>query len=409
MQTKSLLHAPSPQTVIVVGPPQNGVGGMASVVGQMLALDFSGQYNIELLPITLDEAGEGSSPCQSGSNSCSTATRRTRSQDRLNAPPAHKWPGRSIVRHVRQLRLLRAAIRRTRASIVHIHTCSGFSFYRSALDMLVSERLGCRTILHIHGARFDEFHAGEQSWRRSLIAWSLSRADCVIALSQGWREKLQGMAPNARLVVIENAVDLPRVAPNSCGGRQAPVDEACRFLLLARMDEWKGVDDLLCACARLHAAGDAIELTLAGPPGTAGDTDGLGKKIAARNLESVVRYVGPVHGARKYDLLARADVYVQPSHHEGMPIALLEALACGLPVVATRVGAVPEVIDDRRHGLLVPPRRPDALAQAMRELANDVRLRRAMSHAARALAVERFSISRFRKDLILAYDGLFDR
>ncbi len=355
---------------------------MASVVEQIIDMDFSGRYRPVLLPITL------------GSESSESAADR-------------------VARHIRQVRLLQATIGRTRAPIVHIHTCSGFSFYRSTVDMLVSQRLGCRTILHIHGARFDEFHAEGNAWRRRLIAWSLSRADRVITLSDGWLEKLRAMAPGARLVVVENAVDIPsslltpeRALGFSSRGTPLRKDNICRFLLLARMDEWKGIDDLLCACARLHADGVGIELTLAGPPGTAGDARVLREKAAARDLEDVVRYVGPVEGPAKSNLLRWADVYVQPSHHEGMPIALLEALAYGLPVVATRVGAVPEVITDRRQGLLVPPRRPEVLAQAMRSVALDDDRRGAMSHAARALAAERFSITRLRDDLISLYDEI---
>ncbi|MEK7730445.1 MAG: glycosyltransferase family 4 protein, partial [Planctomycetota bacterium] len=101
-----------------------------------------------------------------------------------------------------------------------------------------------------------------------------------------------------------------------------------------------------------------------------------------------------------------ADAYVQPSRHEGMPLSLLEALAYGLAVVATRVGAVPEVIDDRLHGLLVPPGDPGQLAHAMRELATDEELREAMSRAGRDLVRRRFNVARFRKDLVSLYDSL---
>ncbi|MGB2987012.1 MAG: glycosyltransferase family 4 protein [Phycisphaerae bacterium] len=360
---------PAAPTVIVIGPGPDQVGGMASVVAQMVAMDFGGRYHVRLLPVTL-------------------------------AADARESLSGRVIRHIRQMRRLRSAISRSCASITHIHTCSGFSFYRATADMLLVQRLGCRVILHIHGAAFDAFYAGGSTWRRRIIAWSLSRADRVVALSNGWRNKLREMAPNARLVVIENAVEMPPEQPTS------RKDGPCRFLLLARMDEWKGIDDLLHACAELHGGGIAIELVLAGPPGTAGDATHLNEKIRARNLETVVRYVGPVYGEKKSDLLVQADVYVQPSHHEGMPIAMLEALAHGLPIVATRVGAVPEVIVDRQHGLLVPPRRPDLLARAMRDLTSDRKRRRTMSDAARSLAQKRFSMTRFRNDLVLLYGGI---
>ena len=356
-------------TVIVAGPPLDQVGGMTSVVSQMLGMDFNGRYHLEPLPFTLS----------------SSAT--------------ESWWHRGV-RHVQQLQRLRAAIRRTTAPIIHLHTCSAFSFYRSTADMLAAQKVGCRAILHIHGAKFDAFYEGEPVWRRRLIRWSLSRADRVIALSSGWREKLRRMAPAARLVVVENAVEAPPVRPARLD------DGVCRFLLLARMDRWKGIDDLLSACALLHRDRVAFRLTLAGPPGTAGDATVLDEKIRRHKLENHVLYVGSVAGERKRELLEKADAYVQPSHHEGLPIALLEALAHGLPVVATRVGAIPEVIENQRHGLLLPPRHPELLAQAMHDLALGCGRRRGMSEAVRSLAANRFSIARFRDDLAELYDNL---
>ena len=331
------------------------------------------------------------------------------------------------------------------APIVHIHTCSGFSFFRSALDMRVAHSAGCPVILHVHGAAFDAFHAGSSDaaapdalsleavvgpLRRWLIASILARAERVVALSEGWRKKLQEISPKARLVVIENAVPMPdepsSVVPmwgpsspeSPIRNPQPPVSNPpsafgiphspgpCRLLQMSRMDEWKGIDDLLQACALLGRAGLLTELILAGPPGTAGDAAILEAKIRAHHLSDTARYVGCVEGEEKSRLLRWADVFVQPSHHEGMPLSLLEAIAHGLPVVATRVGAVPEVIEHRCHGLLVPPHRPEQLAQAIRDLATNKVLRQTMSHAARALAATRFSPGRFENDLLRLYASL---
>jgi glycosyltransferase involved in cell wall biosynthesis len=274
------------------------------------------------------------------------------------------------------------------------------TFYRSLVDMHTVRRLGARTILHVHGAHFDAFHEEGSALRRLLIRRGLSRADRVVALSSRWADRLARIAPKARITVIENAVDFPPRPP----ARDAR--DTCRFLLLARMDGWKGIDDLLDACALLRGHGAAFQLTLAGPPGTAGDAAGLETKIERRALGTMVRYAGPVQGADKSALLSHADVYVQPSHHEGMPIAVLEALGFGLPIVATAVGALGEVVDHGRQGLIVPPRKPELLADAMRRLAIDPALRRTMSLAARSLAEARFSVDRFREDLAFLYEDM---
>ena len=350
---------------------------MARVVEQMLQLDYAGRYRLALLPFTL-------SPTES-----------------------EPWWSR-VRRHLRQGRRLKELVRAaTPASgshpaqrpIVHLHTCSGFSFYRSCWDMWLAQRCGARVLLHVHGGGFERFHAQAGAAGKALIGHGLTRADCVIALSASWQERLQRLAPRGRIQVVENGVELPSACPQRS-------HSVCRFLLLGQMDITKGVNDLLEACIRLRAK-VPFELTLAGPPGTAGDAQALNEKIAALDLQDAVRYAGVVRGPEKDELLRQTDVFLQPSHFEGMPLALLEALAAGLPVIATRVGAVPEVITDGREGVLIPVQQPERLAEAMLQLASDDAARARFGEAAFRLARVRFSLERFRDDLLRVYDSLY--
>ncbi len=358
-----------PKSILMTGPPLDMVGGMGAVVAQMLRLDCGGRYRIEFMPNTFSKNANES-----------------------------RWS--RVARHVRQRRRLGEVIHRVRPAIAHIHTCSGFSFHRSVWDLRVARRRRCRTVLHMHGARFDEYFANAGSFARRMVTSALSLADRVIVLSAGWRAKILGMSPSARIAVVENAVELPTLPVHRKPGA------TCRFLILARMDEWKGIDDLLEACALLQRRGVCFELTMAGPPGTAGDVEMIGRKICERGVDECVRYVGAVQGEAKSELLRHADVYVQPSRHEGMPIAVLEAMAWRLPVIATRVGAMPEVVEDDVQGTLVHPCQPVALASAMGTLAIDIPRRLAMGEAASILASTRFGLNRFRDDLITLYDDI---
>lgn len=358
-----------PVHVLTIGPSPDLVGGMSTVIAQMLRLNFAPRFTLSALPITM---------------SCG---------------PAESGPRRAA-RHVGQRLLLGKTLRNQSAAIVHVHTCSGFSFHRSAWDLTVARRHGCRTVLHMHGARFREYFSGARRLEQRLVRAALEAADRVIALSDGWKEKLLAIAPEARVAVIENAVEkAPFENPRSASG-------VCRFLTIARMDSWKGIDDILDACAILKRQGCFFELILAGPAGTAGDAATITEKISQRGLANLVRYMGPVIGDAKAKLLADSDVYVQPSHQEGLPISVLEAFACRLPVIATRVGAMPEVIEHEVQGLLVPSKNPVALATAMSSLAIDPPRRIAMSTEAYRLAATRFSLSRFRDDLVELYDAL---
>ena len=103
------------------------------------------------------------------------------------------------------------------------------------------------------------------------------------------------------------------------------------------------------------------------------------------------------------DLLAAADVYLAASHMEGLGTALMDAGLAGLPVVGTRAGGIPEVVEHRRTGILVPPRDPDALAQAVDEIAADAALRRRMGRAAADRVARLFSVERMVEQTVAVY------
>ncbi len=413
--------------VLIVGPPEHTIGGMATVVGQQRSLSLDHRYNTAFFAITMSSIERESLLIR-------------------------------LARHARHLMKLHKTIRRINPTIVHIHTCSGFSFYRSVVDLLIAKLSHCPVVLHIHGAAFDDYYESLNKFGKRLIRWSLAQADRVIALSKHWQQSLTAMSPKARIVVIENAVAIGTIAQepeesrstslqtktsprpsrqSSLSNRNQAYDRPCRFLMLARMDTWKGVDDFLDAMVNLrsraacksqsiasaslpslsspcdnHLADEtkptalAFECILAGPEGSAGNEVILNKKIEDRSLGDHVRYIGAIQGESKKHWLHWADVLVQPSHHEGMPIAMLEALAVGLPIVATKVGAVPEVITDHVEGLLVPPHSPCELAAALQTIANDLSLREKFGQAAKRLAVTRFGLDRFDADLVQLYDDL---
>ncbi len=366
--------APRP-AVLAVGPPLDVIGGMTSVIRQTLGFTYGGRYTIQHLPTT-HAAGDAESIFD------------------------------KLTRHRRQVGTLECAIRQAAASIVHVHTCSSFSFYRSLVDLLIARHLGCRVVLHVHGAAFDEFFDQSSAGRKRIVGWGLRRADRVIALSDTWRHRIAAMAPEARITVIENAIELPALPLDR---RTRVGEQVCHFIMLARMDVWKGIDDALTAAGLLYKRGVPFRLTLAGPEGSAGDAATLTRKIESLGLSRCVSYVGSVEGQAKTRLLESADAYLMPSHHEGLPISVLEALAHGLPIVATSVGAIPEVIEDGVCGKLVAPRSPSQLADAMASLVNNPELRESMGESARRLAEARFGLDRFERDLIALYDGLLEK
>src|SRR5690606_29579378 len=122
----------------------------------------------------------------------------------------------------------------------------------------------------------------------------------------------------------------------------------------------------------------------------------------------IVTFVGPVFGEAKQALLGGSDVLLLASHAEGLPYALLEAMAAGVPAIATRVGAIPEVVQGGVHGLFVPVRDPDAIARMIVALAEDREWLARMSGACSSRIASVYSIDQLAAKFCLLYSELLD-
>jgi glycosyltransferase involved in cell wall biosynthesis len=166
----------------------------------------------------------------------------------------------------------------------------------------------------------------------------------------------------------------------------------CRLLFLGRVGVRKGVADLLQALASPVLAAHSWHIDLAGD----GDIEAYADRARALGLQDRVRFHGWTDPA---PLLARADILVLPSRNEGLPVAIIEAMAHGLPVVATPVGAIEEAVRHEQTGLIVPPRNPGALAAALARLIADPALRHRLGAAGRERYLAEFEIGAFNDRL----------
>ncbi|MYM25901.1 glycosyltransferase [Duganella sp. FT135W] len=250
-----------------------------------------------------------------------------------------------------------------RPAIVHVHTASRASFLRKSLLLAVARRFGCRTVLHLHGGGFADYTEQAGPLLRRWIQHSFSRASAVLVLSDSWAEFVAGMAPAAAVTVLPNAVVLPPpVAPE---GRQPG-----RVLFLGRAETAKGIDDLLVALAALAPSRPQLQLVLGGD----GDLERVSARAAELGLKDVLQLRGWLSREQVAQELAQATLLVLPSYREGLPMALLEAMACSCPVVATPVGGIPQLVADGENGLLVAPGDVPALTAALAALLDDADL-----------------------------------
>jgi glycosyltransferase involved in cell wall biosynthesis len=281
-------------------------------------------------------------------------------------------------------------------ALLHAHIASDASFWRKALFVLPARWAGVPYILHMHGGDFERFYRERCGPLGRRVLRSLyGRAAVVVALSERWRDALAAAIPGVRVIVVPNPVEMPR-------WQAAPDRAAASVLYLGVLKEAKGVSDLLRAWVAVSAAHPSARLVLAGS-GAAAEARALAGELGVAER---VELPGWTSGDAKAALLRAASVFVLPSHFEALPMALLEAMAAGLPVVATRVGGIPDVIDDGRDGVLVPPGDPDALARALDDLLGDPARRRALGHEARRRARESLSADVVVPQIEALWEGL---
>jgi glycosyltransferase involved in cell wall biosynthesis len=279
------------------------------------------------------------------------------------------------------------------APLVHIHISFGASFWRKSVICLLARLAGRPYLLHVHGD-LGEFYDNCSPLARRLVRDILAKAVLVITVCEAWRATLARICPQAHAEVLTNAVSLP------------PLDDLRRvedrpptLLFLGDVIRSKGVYDLARAFARIAGRFPRLRLVYAG----AGEIEEMRRLAARLALEDRIECTGWLDAERKRAQLARATLFVLPSHVEGMPMSLLEAMAWGLPAIATAVGGVPEVIDPEVNGVLVPAGNIEALAGAITRLLNEPSLRDRLGHAARETIATRFPLAATLERLIGIY------
>jgi glycosyltransferase involved in cell wall biosynthesis len=302
-------------------------------------------------------------------------------------PPGPRSRARAFLAHLGQIAALYRRLRSFRPHLVHLHTCSRWTFFRTTLDILTTRLFGTPVVLHLHGGFFDRFLDRLSPWGRAWAAFHLRRCVCVVVLSAGWRHRLLQRVPGLTTAILPNAVPASP-CPASALRRQN------RLLFVGDLAESKGIDDLLRAMACLpDDLRGTLHLRVAGE-----DPErrwvALQERARRLGIAERVDWLGPLPPERLAAEYANADVFVLPSHGEGMPLSLLEAMAAGLACVVTDVGAVPEVVTDDREARVVPTHDPPALARAIAEPFRDEGLRRRLGQAARARAAD-FDLTRF--------------
>lgn len=280
--------------------------------------------------------------------------------------------------------------------ITHIHFSTGMSFWRKLVLFRIAKLKGHRTVIHMHAPEFKRFYAKSNLFKKSQIRGFFRDADILIVLSRDWQELCARICPEANIRILNNGVDIKRFSGRAVHG------DRVNIVMMGRLGERKGTYDLFRAFSSLASENPNLHLILGGD----GDVKELRSLAKAQSLMERVHILGWVSGANQIDVFRSADIYALPSYHEGFPGSILEAMAIGLPIVATPVGGVPELVRPGQNGFLVEPGNVLEIENALRNLASDPALRNKMGRESRRLAVEVYDARNKLKELLCIYSQL---
>jgi glycosyltransferase involved in cell wall biosynthesis len=232
----------------------------------------------------------------------------------------------------------------------------------------------------------------------------INQVDTVICQGESWKTfffELSNKRSSEKFVVIPNWLDTGIYVQNRTGYSTDSSNRNLKILFLGWIEETKGIFDLLAAIQMIKANLTDQQFLIAGQGSAKAEAE---RKAADLQIDRYVKFIGWADGKEKMNLLRQADLYVFPSHFEGYPNSLLEAMASEVPVIATRVGAVPEVIQDQINGLLVDIRDTKALAAALQKMIQDSQERETLGKKAREFVLRNNSVenavNRFKEVLI---------
>jgi glycosyltransferase involved in cell wall biosynthesis len=250
-----------------------------------------------------------------------------------------------------------------RVDIVHVHGGNIVSLKRKLVFLKLATFFRTKTIYHHHGGNLlPEINQLSPSWK-SIIRGQLLKVNLIICLSYTLKRQLDDAMPGVTCKVIPNGVNIPDIHRDYSIKREKTLNLA--FMGLIHRN--KGIFDLIETTKRLTDNGYDVRLLVCG----SGDVGSLQKFVRGKNMEDTVSYCGYLSGKQKDSFFRKADIFALPSYSEAMPVVILEAMAYALPVVSTRVGAIPELIDNNVNGYLVEPGNMDSLFTSLVNLVCD--------------------------------------
>lgn len=350
--------------ICMIVPDAMVKGGIASVVNGYRSYDFGKEYEI----IYVESYCDGS-----------------------------KW--KKLFKALKGYLEFAKVLKKEKPDLVHVHSSFGPSFYRKMPFIYMAYRKKLPIVNHIHGAEFDTFYLNATDKKKSLIRKVYQHCDRLIALSEEWKERLKMIVPEEKITVLTNYCTIPADLPEK---------RKNQMLFLGEIGQRKGGFDIPSILAESHLQENSIRFIFAGD-GQTEDIARIKKEIEEKGLGEWVKFPGWVRGKEKEQLLRESKIFLFPSYNEGMPMAVLEAMAYGLAIVTTEVGGIPKLITDGEDGYLCRPGDTESMGRCIRILFADEKLTESMSAKARQKAVSGYSRESHIRKLLQIYRDVLEK
>lgn len=339
--------------IVMIGPSFNSKGGIASVV---TSYNNSGLFN--KWPIVyLNTHVEGTK--------------------------AHKV----LVAVVALIKFLNL-IFRNQAKLLHIHVPRRTAFWRKSIFIFLAYLVKCPVLVHLHSGGFPDFYWKEcGTVKKWIVRFVLDRADRIIVLSSQWWHILETITSNKRLVKIPNFIIATNRLSNSSTQPTALNQRGDSILFLGRLIDEKGFFDLLDAIALIKDRFPNVKLLCGGE----GAWSVVNTYMQRLGITNNIELLGWVNEEQKEHLLKNTTIFVLPSHTEGFPMVVIEAMSKAVPVIATKVGGIPDIIENGHDGILVESGAVSAIADALVCLLEDKRGREKMGETGKNKVYKKFT------------------
>lgn len=260
--------------------------------------------------------------------------------------------------------------------VVQIQSSDYYSFWESAYYALVAKKYKKPVVVR-YGGVFDVFYNNSSPRAQKVIRWFLQQPDAIIVQSQSWKDFFSTLLPAHKIHIVGNAIPF-----------QPPIDRSNReelpkvLFICGAEAKRKGYFELIEAVKELP-----LELIIVAP------NEDVRKDMDNRNYNHVTLLEAVPRDIMKSKLYPQADIFVIPSHGEGFPNSMLEAMAASLPIIATPVGAIPEVIQHEEQGFIVPVNNVKELRARLKQLATSKKLQQQMGKQSYQTAMEKYEIN----------------